>query len=230
LKGIKSNVIADFICVNSKDIIITTNNIASPSDLQAIKKYVKNATYSEPNQVQSLRLLQSKSYLKIISVPYFLELTNMHIMPESIEKILKSNYIFNDIVLVSKPRIIKVSPKSDMTIIWIDIWDTQSGSKAKGLINQRFNIGSFIATIRSANMNSGVPQCKNCWKWDYSAGICRIQGTKCVKCNGPHQTTHHHEFAWCCKVNDKINPSRLETKKGQPYSHIFRCLNCKGEH
>jgi len=47
---------ADFICVDGKGIIIVTNNIASPSDLQAIKKYVKNAIYSEPNQVQSLRL------------------------------------------------------------------------------------------------------------------------------------------------------------------------------
>jgi len=78
---------ADFICVDSKDIVIVTNNIVSLSDLQAIKKYIKNATYSKPNQVQSLRLPQSKFYLKIISVLYLSELTNMHIMPEDIKKI-----------------------------------------------------------------------------------------------------------------------------------------------
>ena len=37
---------------------------------------------------------------------------------------LKNNHLFNNIVLASKPHIIKVSLKSDMTIIWIDIWNT----------------------------------------------------------------------------------------------------------
>ena len=85
-------------------------------------------------------------------------------MLEDIENILKSNHIFNDVVLAFKPRIVKVSSKLDMAIIWIDIWNTQSRSKAKGLINQRFNVGSFITTIYGANINPGVPQCKYCWK------------------------------------------------------------------
>jgi len=41
LKDIKSNIIADFIHVEDKRIIITTNNIASSSDLQEIRKYIK---------------------------------------------------------------------------------------------------------------------------------------------------------------------------------------------
>jgi len=62
------------------------------------------------------------------------------------------------------------------------------------------------------------------------ASICCIQETKYVKCNSPHLTTYHHHFTWCCKANDKINPSRLETKKSEPCPHIFKCLNCKGNH
>ena len=42
---------------------------------------------------------------------------------------------------------IKISLKSDMSIIWLDIWDVQSSSKARGLINRCFNIESYIATI-----------------------------------------------------------------------------------
>ncbi len=38
LKTIKSNTIADFTCVNSKGIIITTNNISSGLDFQEIEK------------------------------------------------------------------------------------------------------------------------------------------------------------------------------------------------
>ena len=95
-------------------------------------------------------------------------------------------YIFNNIILALKPRIIKVSPKSDMAIVWINIWDTQSSMKARTLINRRFNIGSFIATIRDANINFGVSQYKNYWKWSHTQGVCRIQSAKCVKCNSPH--------------------------------------------
>ena len=41
----------------------------------------------------------------------------------NIETILKQNQIFDNISLTSKPRVIKVSSKSDMSIVWIDIWD-----------------------------------------------------------------------------------------------------------
>ena len=102
-----------------------------------------------------------------------------------------NNHIFNDIVLASRPRVIKVLPKLDMAIIWIDIWDTQNSSKAKTIINRHFNIGSFITIVCGTNMNPGILQCKNCWKWEHTVGVCHIQGAKCVKCNGPHQTVHY---------------------------------------
>ena len=79
-----------------------------------------------------------------------------------VENIIKSNHIFNNIVLASRPHIINVFPKSDMAIIWVDIWDVQSRSKAKRPINRCFNVESYIATIRGANMNPGVLQYKNC--------------------------------------------------------------------
>ena len=41
LKSIKSNICADLICIDNKDIIILTNNVAANSDLQKIEKYVK---------------------------------------------------------------------------------------------------------------------------------------------------------------------------------------------
>ena len=117
LKNIKSSVIVDYICIGGKDIVITTNNIASPSDLQAIEKYVKNMSCVDTNQVQSPRLPQSKLYLKIVGILYLSEATNSHIISEEIENILKNTHIFNNVVLASKPRIIKVFLKSDIAII-----------------------------------------------------------------------------------------------------------------
>jgi len=220
----------DFIHVEDKGIVITTNNISSNSDLQEIKNYIKSSLSSDAEQISSPRLPQSKFYLKIIGIPYNSKNANSHISSDDVKSILKSNHIFNDIVLTSKPCIIKVSPKSDMAIIWIDIWDTQSGSNAKKIINRHFNVGSFITTVRGANMNPDVPQCKNCWKWDHTVGVCCIQGAKCLKCNSPHLTDHHQHFAWCYKANDKTNPSRLETKRGDLCLHTFKYLNYKGDH
>ena len=73
-----------------------------------------------------------------------------------VETIIKNNYIFNNIAITFRPRVIKVFLKSDMAIIWLDIWYVQSRSKAKGLINKCFNVRSFIMTIQEENMNLGV--------------------------------------------------------------------------
>ena len=85
-----------------------------------------------------------------------MEGTNIHINSEVMELIIKSTHIFNNINIASKLYIVKVSLKSDMVIIWIDIWNSQSGLAAKMLINWSFNIGSYIATICGANMNPSI--------------------------------------------------------------------------
>ena len=59
--------------------------------------------------------------------------------------------------LTSKLYIIKTPPKSDIVVIWIDIWDIQSSTKAKYLINKCFNVSNYIITVRETNMNPDVP-------------------------------------------------------------------------
>ena len=121
LKTIKSNIIANFIRINSKGIIITTNNVSSESDLQEIEKYVKNSLSSGIENISSPRLPQSKLYLKIVGIPYISKKMNNQISSDDIKNVLKNNHLFNDIVLTFKPHIIKISLKSDIAIIWIDI-------------------------------------------------------------------------------------------------------------
>ena len=69
-------------------------------------------------------------------------------------------------------------------------------------------------------MNSEVLQCKNCWKWEHSTFSCRIQGSKCIKCNSPHKSENHCEFGWYCKANAKTNPHVLKLKKAS-YTHMY---------
>jgi len=164
LKGIKSDVIIDFIRSDYRNLIVISNKVTASSDISVINKYVKNSNDLDINDIQDAQLPQSKSYLKILEIPYLTENTNTLIDSNIMESIIKASHIFNNIKIASKPCVYKVSLKSDMAIIWIDIWDSQNGMSAKKIINQSLNVGSFIATVRGANMNPEVPQCKNYWK------------------------------------------------------------------
>ena len=157
LRNVKSKVLVDFIQSDSLDITAVTNKVSLQSDLQIIKQYIKNSDNINTLQVEVPYLSQLKSYLKIIDIPYFPHGNNQDCLTSSdMESIIKQNQIFNNITLTSKLQVIKVLPKLDMSIIWINIWDVQSRSRAKELINQCFNIERYIVTIRRANMNSGV--------------------------------------------------------------------------
>ena len=173
LKNIKSEVMADCVHMDQAGIIIVTNKVVFLLDLQTIKKYVKNSNNIDAEKVKVPHLPQSKLYLKIIDIPYLLENINTPILADVVKFIIKSNYIFNNIVIVLRLCIIKVSSKSDMVIIWLDIWNVQSSSNARDLINRCFNVGSYITMIWGTNMNLGVLQYKNCWKRDHVTFSCR---------------------------------------------------------
>jgi len=157
-------VLVDFIQSDASSVTVITNKVTVQSNLYIIKNYIKKIDNINTINIDIPCLSQSKSYLKIIGLPHFPHNnSNEHLTPNNIENMIKQNQIFDNVVLTSKLHIIKISPKSDMSIIWIDIWDAQSGSKAKYLINRCFNVGRFIMTIREANINLGVPLYKNCW-------------------------------------------------------------------
>ena len=118
---------------NVNGIIITTNKPASDLDLSTIEKYLKNIQNVNPDSIKSSHLPKSKSYMKIVGLPYSSELGVM--TPDIIEGVLKYSHLFKDTILASKPRIIKASPKSDKAVVWMDIWDSQSSSCAKNIIN-----------------------------------------------------------------------------------------------
>ena len=121
LKNIKLDIMANFIWVEKNGIIISTNKIVNPLDLQTIENYIKSTRSIEADQMEFLRLPQSKSYLKLINIPYLSEKTNSCITSNEIDNILKNTHIFNNMILALKPRIIKVSSKSNMVIVWINI-------------------------------------------------------------------------------------------------------------
>ena len=172
LKEIKSDISANFTQRVNNGITIITNKPTAVSDLKVIEKSLKSNNKINSDSVESPCLPKSKPYLKITGLPYILEQSNSPITSDIIESVIKEIHIFNNIILISKSHIIKASPKSDIVVIWVDIWNSQNGTIAKSIINQHFNIRQYIATIHGMNMNSRVPQCKNCWKWGHATLSC----------------------------------------------------------
>lgn len=77
--------------------------MVSPLDFQTIERYVKNTNHIDVDKVEVLRLPQSKSYLKIIGIPYINEKSNVSITVDVVEDIIKCNHTFNNIMVTSKP-------------------------------------------------------------------------------------------------------------------------------
>lgn len=117
LRSIKSDLIINFIHIDHWGLIVTFNRVASSLDISIISKYIKNCNNIDINDIQDIQLSQSKLYLKILSILYIIEGTNMLINSKVIKTFIKSTYIFNNINIVSKLHIIKVFPKFNIVIV-----------------------------------------------------------------------------------------------------------------
>jgi len=93
-KNIKSEVIVDFAHIDQNNIVIVTNEVVFLLDLQTIEKYVKNIKHFNSKDINTSCLFQSKFYLKIKGISYFLENTNISITLDFVETIIKNNYIW----------------------------------------------------------------------------------------------------------------------------------------
>jgi len=118
LRNAKLEVLVDFIRSDASSVTVITNKVAVQSDLYIIENYIKKIDGIDTINIDTPCFPQSKSYLKIIGIPYCShDNLNKCLTPNNIKDIIKQNQIFNNIVLVSKPCIIKVLPKSDISII-----------------------------------------------------------------------------------------------------------------
>ena len=118
LRNAKSDIMVDFIRSDPIGPVIVTNKVANQSNLQIIGQYIKRSEDINELQVEELHLPQSKSYLKIIGILFFSNSKTQDCLNVSdVKNMLKQNQIFDNIKLASRPRVIKVSPKSDMSIV-----------------------------------------------------------------------------------------------------------------
>jgi len=98
LKNVKSDITIDCIRPLWNGITLTTNKVVRASNLMVLEKYLKNINHDN-NLVP--RLPQSKSYLKILEVPYYGNNASNSISVTQVEEILSYNTMFSNITLAA---------------------------------------------------------------------------------------------------------------------------------
>ena len=134
-------------CLSWNGITITTSKVVQPNNLSIIEKYIYGLEEIDAENNLTPYLPQLKSFLKILGISYFGNNSSNSINSVQIKSVLSHTDIFQDIILSFWPYIVRVFPRSDMVIVWINIWDSQNGTKAKSLINRSFNIDCHVVTI-----------------------------------------------------------------------------------
>lgn len=92
--------------------------------MSIIDNHVREIENVNSEHIDILQLPMSKLYLKILGFLYIINNTNFPITLKIVTGVLNKTHIFNNVVLASKPCIIKTSNNSDLAVIWINIWDS----------------------------------------------------------------------------------------------------------
>ena len=98
-------------------ISMSTNFVASAAELDVIKQWLKKVAGLAASTVVEPCLPQSKSFLKILGVPYWGNNSSLPITQAQVESVIANTPIFEEAVLASRPHIMKVSLNSDMSVI-----------------------------------------------------------------------------------------------------------------
>jgi hypothetical protein len=171
---------------------LITIRVANSRNLKILKLYVGHMLNT--TQDFDLGIPQSKSYLKIVHVPFLLN--NSPIIPELMSEAMKRHELANNFVLASPPRIARNTKDSDSCMVWFDLWDSQNGKRAVPLVNRHINIGGWTSTIWATSMHPGIPQCHNCWHWGHPTHKCYAHVPHCPKCGGVHRLENHRSHAF----------------------------------
>jgi len=88
-----------------------------------MEHYFKSIDSANNDEILAPHPPQSKSYLKITSIPY-IQFHSNKLTGNDITNLMNHLELFEPVTLIAKPRVIKASSRSNMAIIWFDIWDS----------------------------------------------------------------------------------------------------------
>ena len=82
-------------------VSMSTNFVASAAELEVIKQWLKKGAGLKASTVVEPRLLQSKSFLKILGVPYWGNNASIPITQAQVEAVIANTPVFEGVVPAS---------------------------------------------------------------------------------------------------------------------------------
>ncbi|KAF9439672.1 hypothetical protein P691DRAFT_769156 [Macrolepiota fuliginosa MF-IS2] len=139
----KSTLKVDSACLSPCGITCATATVPSTSDLNIIK-----ATLSSGLLGACVSIPVSQSFIKIVDIPFFKSGTMDPFSSTEVDAQLQHSIIPSDFVV--HWCYIQNSPKADSATIWIDLSNSQRGSRASTLISCTLFLNGGMVTIRGA--------------------------------------------------------------------------------
>ncbi|KAF9439812.1 hypothetical protein P691DRAFT_795305 [Macrolepiota fuliginosa MF-IS2] len=141
----------------------------------------------------------SDGLLRIIDVPFFKPGSTKPILSTEVgaqlqQSIIPSNYVVHW-------RFIRNSPKAEFATVWINLSDSQRGTRASQLIGHCLFLNEA--------------ECQHCWHWGHNTEVCRCPAIRCPICTGPHSKAS----------NPKVTPPIPPTLADMPCMHVCSCIN-----
>ncbi|KAF9440881.1 hypothetical protein P691DRAFT_767094 [Macrolepiota fuliginosa MF-IS2] len=115
-------------------------------------------------------LPSSRSFIKIVDIPYFKPGTTEPPNRQEISNQLIPSPI--PVNMIKHMWFICNSPKADSGTFWIDLMDSQQGTLTSSLISRRCFLNGIDCLIKGAKAHTGSPQCQWCWKWGHPSDTC----------------------------------------------------------
>ncbi|KAK1223714.1 hypothetical protein PQX77_013402 [Marasmius sp. AFHP31] len=195
---------------------MSTFAVATALEVEIIMARIKEMVPSRFKNSLWVGLPTSTSYLKVLDVPYFSTCgERVPITAEEVIEQFRSSPLWEDLGCISgKPQVVHNLSKSTTATVYFNVFDSQTGTRAKHLIDRQLHIFGQSCYIRAAASNPGTPICQRCCRWGHSANSCQAPQPRCPKCLEPHLAEEHRFLAGCCKGNSKAMPPIPPTPAG----------------
>ncbi|KAF9447023.1 hypothetical protein P691DRAFT_761136 [Macrolepiota fuliginosa MF-IS2] len=153
----KSTLWVDSARFSPRGITCATANIPTTSDLDIIE-----ATLSGRLLRARVCILASRSFIKIVDVPFFKPGMTEPIPSAEVGAQLQRSIIPSDYV-------------AEFATVWIDLSDSQRGTCTSQLIGRCLFLNEAEVLIKGVKAHTGTPQCQCCWHWGHNTeGVAEV--------------------------------------------------------
>ena len=234
LRRAQSSLLALSVSRAYSGLSIATNNVPTPAETDIVRDVLSRrfGPKSAPNL--SVGPPESTSYLRIPGVPFFMDGVDGMKVPLTTSQVgfwLNRNPMLVNVRPAREPRIVRETRTSTFCSIYLDIWDSKSGRKAREILaHNTVSINGVTTRVQPAEIRRGVPLCERCWRWGHPDSACHARKRTCPICAGPHSREEHREHAPCCKGSEHAQPPIAPTPAGVECPHDPHCVNCRGLH